>query len=162
MAKPRTPAKRPVKRTKSRAEAESGQGLATFRERVWAVVRSIPRGRVASYGGVAAVMGMPRAARAVGTALCALADDNDVPWWRVVNRNGEISIKCSVHGPQLQRALLKREGVRFTKDRIDWSRFGWDGTGVPVGIRTDGAMEDAEWTAKKAARRASRRRVPSH
>lgn len=78
-----------------------------------------------SYGGVAALLGAPRAARGVGRALCALADAG-VPWWRVVNRNGEISTRCADHGPTLQRMLLEAEGVRFSRNgRIDWKRFGW-------------------------------------
>jgi methylated-DNA-protein-cysteine methyltransferase related protein len=73
-------------------------------------------------------MGQPRAARGVGTALSALPDGADVPWWRVVNRNGEISIKGMMHGPQIQRTLLEREGVEFdARGRIDFRRFGWDG-----------------------------------
>jgi methylated-DNA-protein-cysteine methyltransferase-like protein len=106
-------------------------------------VRSIPHGNVASYGAVAAVVGQPRAARAVGRALCTLDDDVEVPWWRVINRNGEISIKCTTHGPALQRALLRGEGVRFdAKGRVSWERFGWDGSGVPAGIREDDTLDE--------------------
>lgn len=97
-----------------------------FSDRVYALVRLVPYGRVVSYGGAAALLGHPRAARGVGGALSALPDDTDVPWWRVVNRNGEISIKGPVHGAARQRALLLAEGVRFGPgDRIDWTRFGW-------------------------------------
>lgn len=99
-----------------------------FTARVYRTVRKVPPGRVVSYGGVAALLGQPRAARGVGQALHALPEGSDVPWWRVVNRNGEISIRGIVHGPQLQRALLEAEGVHFDRaGRIDWKRFGWDG-----------------------------------
>lgn len=102
--------------------------MSTFTNRVYRMVRRVPSGRVVSYGGIAALLGQPRAARGVGQALHALPDDSDVPWWRVVNRNGEISIRGFVHGPQLQRALLEGEGVEFGgSGRIDWKRFGWDG-----------------------------------
>ena len=99
-----------------------------FARRVYALVRSIPRGRVISYGGVAAVLGTPRAARGVGTALSVLPSDTDVPWWRVVNRNGEISIKGEQGLATLQRSLLERESVLFDeRGRISWERFGWRG-----------------------------------
>jgi methylated-DNA-protein-cysteine methyltransferase related protein len=99
-----------------------------FTERVYAMVGRIPRGKAASYGGVAAILGSPRAARGVGTALSALPPDTDVPWWRVVNRNGEISIKGEPGMAALQRKLLEREGVRFdARGRLDWERFGWRG-----------------------------------
>src|SRR5688500_8710799 len=99
-----------------------------FADRVYALVRRIPRGRAVSYGGVAAMLGTPRAARGVGTALGALGTDTDVPWWRVVNRNGEISIKGEPTLAALQRSLLTREGVRFdARGRLDWERFGWRG-----------------------------------
>jgi len=99
---------------------------AGFTERVYQMVRKVPRGRVVSYGGVAALLGQPRAARGVGQALHALPDESDVPWWRVVNRNGEISIRGVLHGAALQRQLLRSEGVRFSRaGRIDWRRFGW-------------------------------------
>jgi methylated-DNA-protein-cysteine methyltransferase-like protein len=99
-----------------------------FTSRVYALVRRIPRGKAVSYGGVAAILGSPRAARGVGTALSALPPDHDVPWWRVVNRNGEISIKGEPGLAALQRTLLEREGVRFDKaGRLDWERFGWRG-----------------------------------
>lgn len=97
-----------------------------FTARVHALVRRVPRGRVISYGGVAALLGQPRAARGVGQALHALPDDTDVPWWRVVNRNGEISIRGVLHGAIRQRQLLRSEGVRFDRTgRIDWRRFAW-------------------------------------
>jgi methylated-DNA-protein-cysteine methyltransferase-like protein len=99
-----------------------------FTSRVYALVRRVPSGRAVSYGGGAAMLGSPRAARGVGTALNALPGDSDVPWWRVVNRNGEISIKGDPALAALQRKLLQREGVRFdARGRLDWERFGWRG-----------------------------------
>jgi len=98
----------------------------TFTEQVWHIVRQVPHGKVVSYGGVAAIMGRPRAARGVGQALSALPGDTDVPWWRVINSRGEISIKGHWHGAALQRALLRDEGVEFGRDgRVDFERFGW-------------------------------------
>jgi methylated-DNA-protein-cysteine methyltransferase-like protein len=100
----------------------------SFREQVFAVVRQVPTGRVVSYGAVASLLGTPRAARGVGRALGTLPPDTDVPWWRVVNRNGEISIKGAPGLPALQRTLLAAEGVHpGPGGRISWNRFGWRG-----------------------------------
>lgn len=102
--------------------------MTDFTERVYRTVRRVPRGQIVSYGGVAAILGSPRAARGVGHALHALPDGSDVPWWRVVNRHGEISIRGAVYAARLQRVLLEAEGVSFDeRGRIDWCRFGWDG-----------------------------------
>lgn len=100
----------------------------SFGFRVYALVRRVPRGRVVSYGAVAALLGSPRAARGVGTALSGLEPDTDVPWWRVINRNGEISIKGDPILASMQRGLLERERVKFDhRGRVDWERFGWRG-----------------------------------
>ena len=101
----------------------------SFSERVYDLVRSVPRGRIVSYGAVAAMLGKPRAARAVGQALRSLPDDNDVPWWRVVNRNGAVSSRPVVNARPLQEALLRKERVKFDRQGCaDWSRYGWDGS----------------------------------
>ena len=103
-----------------------------FHQAVWAMVRRIPRGRATSYGAVAAWLGAPRAARGVGYALSALPPDTDVPWWRVVNRHGAVSIKGAPGLDVLQRTLLEREGVAFGPDgRVDLGRFGWEGPDSP-------------------------------
>lgn len=102
--------------------------MSDFAARVYRVVERCPRGKIVSYGGVAAMLGQPRAARAVGKALNALPDDTRVPWWRVVNGRGEVSIRGVEHGKILQRTLLEREGVRFERNgRISWKLYGWDG-----------------------------------
>jgi methylated-DNA-protein-cysteine methyltransferase-like protein len=87
-----------------------------FFARVYAAVRAIPRGRVATYGQVAALLGVPRGARAVGWALRALPAGNSVPWHRVVGAGGRISIRAGA-GPELQRRRLRAEGVAF---RSEW------------------------------------------
>jgi methylated-DNA-protein-cysteine methyltransferase related protein len=96
---------------------------APFTTRVVAVVRRIPYGRVAAYGDVAALLGAPRAARGVGHALSSLPHGSDVPWWRVVNARGEISLK-GLAG-RIQRTLLEQEGVRFSGGRIDFRVHRW-------------------------------------
>lgn len=98
----------------------------SFAAQVHALVRRIPRGRIMSYGDVAAVLGRPRAARGVGWALAGLPDDTDVPWWRVVNRNGEISSPALHHMASRQRAILEHEGVAFdVRGRLDRDGLGW-------------------------------------
>ena len=98
-----------------------------FNEQVYALVRSIPPGSVLSYGRVARLLGVPNGARAVGWALNSLpGDENDVPWQRVVNAQGRISIKTP-GGADIQRALLEAEGIAFDDaDRIDLDRHLWD------------------------------------
>lgn len=99
----------------------------TFSASIYALVRRIPKGRIASYGGVAAMLGRPRAARGVGTALSALPFDTDVPWWRVVNVRGGISAPRWDGRGLRQRDLLEREGVEFdARGRVSSPRFWWD------------------------------------
>ncbi len=96
-----------------------------FFRRVYAQVREIPHGRVATYGQVAALLGVPRGARAVGWALRALLDDEEgsVPWHRVVGAGGGISPRAGP-GPRIQRRLLEAEGVGFRSGRVDLGRHG--------------------------------------
>lgn len=98
----------------------------TFYEKVYHQVRRIPDGRVTTYGHIAALAGNPRAARTVGWALHALPHDTDVPWHRVLNARGGISISKIGLPPELQRALLEDEGVEFRADgTVDLDRWGW-------------------------------------
>ncbi|MEX2571848.1 MAG: MGMT family protein [Gemmatimonadota bacterium] len=95
-----------------------------FAQRVTRLVRGIPYGKVASYGDVAMLAGSPRAARGVGAVLSALPEESDVPWWRVVNGTGRISIRNI--GGRMQRMLLEQEGIRFTSgERIDLTLYRW-------------------------------------
>jgi methylated-DNA-protein-cysteine methyltransferase-like protein len=94
--------------------------------RIWAVVRRVPRGRVATYGQIAREAGMPRHARLVGYALHRVPIDGDVPWQRVVNARGEISLRSEPGAEDVQRGLLEAEGVELdARGRIDLRRFGW-------------------------------------
>ena len=94
--------------------------------RIYAVVRRIPKGRVATYGQVAELAGLPRAARQVGYAMAALRPSTRVPWQRVVNARGEVSVRAEPGAEQVQRRRLEREGVRFdAAGRIALSRYGW-------------------------------------
>jgi methylated-DNA-protein-cysteine methyltransferase-like protein len=94
--------------------------------RIHAVVRRIPRGRVACYGQVAGLAGLPGHARQVGYSLHALGPESGVPWQRVVNARGEVSPRRMPGWDAVQRVLLEREGVRFdARGRIDLARYGW-------------------------------------
>ena len=97
-------------------------------ERIYAVVRQIPYGRVATYGQIAALAGNPRWSRVVGYALHVNPDPAHIPCFRVVNRFGEVSSAFAFGGENEQIALLQREGVRFLPDgRVDLAHFCWDG-----------------------------------
>lgn len=94
---------------------------------IYAVVARIPRGRVATYGQVAALAGLPRQARLVGYAMHGLPDGSNLPWHRVVNAQGRVSARAAP-GPSegLQRHLLEEEGVVFDLGgRIDLRRYRW-------------------------------------
>ena len=95
-------------------------------ELIHRIVSEIPRGRVATYGQIAELAGIHGQARRVGYALSALPDGSPVPWQRVVNAKGEISLRAQSGGQSLQRMLLRAEGVRFDRNgRILMERFQW-------------------------------------
>ena len=94
-------------------------------ERIYAVVRRIPRGRVATYGQVATLAGLNGRARQVGYALHALTSSTAVPWQRVINAEGRISLRPTTGGFS-QRMLLEREGVVFDAGgRVSLRTFRW-------------------------------------
>lgn len=95
------------------------------RARIWQVVHSVPAGRVTSYGRVAELAGLPRAARLVGRTLSQLPPGSALPWHRVVNSSGRISFPPGSPSHREQRERLLAEGVEFRGERIDWRRFGW-------------------------------------
>ncbi len=98
----------------------------TLFTRVYAIVRRIPRGRVVTYGQIARALGMPRGARTVGWAMRA-CDDATVPWHRVINAQGKISLRPTT-GFHEQRARLRAEGIRFDREgKIDLKKYGWRG-----------------------------------
>jgi methylated-DNA-protein-cysteine methyltransferase-like protein len=99
-------------------------GEATYFELVYELVRTVPPGRVVTYGQVARALGMARGARAVGYALSALGDPEGVPWWRVVNARGGISPRGLGHAAIIQREMLDAEGVEFRLDgTLDLVRY---------------------------------------
>jgi methylated-DNA-protein-cysteine methyltransferase related protein len=95
-------------------------------QRIYAVVRRIPEGRVATYGQVAALAGIAGHARQVGYALHALPEGTTVPWHRVVNASGGISTRSMPGAELIQQQLLAREGVRLdARGRVALGRTRW-------------------------------------
>ena len=96
-------------------------------EHIYAVVRRIPFGRVATYGQIATLAGFPRQPRLIGYALHALPRGTSVPWHRVINAQGRISPRAGEPAGSLtQRLLLETEGVAFdARGRISLERYGW-------------------------------------
>jgi methylated-DNA-protein-cysteine methyltransferase-like protein len=111
-----------------------------YYETVWEIVRQVPRGQVVTFGQIAAMIPPPAgvdpefyqrvAPRWVGYAMNAVSfpDEPTVPWHRVINSKGGISLEAGSKPAVLQRTRLEAEGVQFdSKDTIDFDRFGWDG-----------------------------------
>lgn len=94
-------------------------------ERIWQVVAMIPRGRVASYGQIAALAGMPRHARLVGRTLRVLPAGSRLPWHRVVNASLKISQRPGSDGHLEQKKRLLAEGVEFVGERVP-KAYRWD------------------------------------
>ncbi|WNZ22270.1 methylated-DNA--[protein]-cysteine S-methyltransferase [Leptolyngbya sp. NK1-12] len=94
---------------------------------IYAVVRQIPVGKVATYGQIATLAGMAGQARLVGYALYRVTDSLEVPWHRVINAKGEISESPFRHGDDhLQRTLLEQEGVQFSPEgKISLKDYLW-------------------------------------
>ena len=98
-------------------------------DRVWAVVREIPSGVVATYGQIATLAGITgrSGARQVGYALAALPKSSKVPWHRVINAKGSLSPRADPDAVEFQQVLLESEGVDFDHRRwIDLGRYGWN------------------------------------
>ncbi|NMC79839.1 MAG: cysteine methyltransferase [Chloroflexi bacterium] len=104
---------------------ESDSRSVPLYERIYAMVRQIPDGKVATYGQIAKMVG-GCSARMVGYALAALPEGSGVPWQRVINYQGKVSPHGFGYGSAMQRLLLEEEGVVFDpQERVDLARFGW-------------------------------------
>jgi len=96
--------------------------------RIYAAARRIPRGRVSTYGWIAELAGIPGAARQVGYAMAALPPHTTVPWHRVINAQGRVSVRAGGDPRLEQRFLLEAEGVAFDANgRVSLETFGWRG-----------------------------------
>jgi methylated-DNA-protein-cysteine methyltransferase-like protein len=96
------------------------------RKLIYAMVRKIPRGRVATYGQIAALAGLKGHARQVGYALHDLPDGSGVPWHRVINAQGKVSPRADPGYGEIQLRLLEAEGIEIGRgDRIPLERYRW-------------------------------------
>ena len=135
--------------------------------RIYAVVARVPRGRVVTYGQVAALAGLPRQARLVGYAMHGLPDGSTLPWHRVINAQGQVSVR-SWAGPSegLQRHLLEEEGVTFDdKERVSLKKFRWKPRApvakrIRVAVPSKGASKPRAKTAAKPRSKAAAKRRP--
>lgn len=97
----------------------------SFSRRVKELITRIPRGKVATYGQIAAYAGNPRAARQVVWILHSSSGKEKLPWHRVINSKGRISLKPN-YGYEIQRELLRKEGIEFDEnDTVDFGRYLW-------------------------------------
>lgn len=99
----------------------------TFFESVYEVVKKIPKGKVLTYGDVARAVGAPRSARQVGWALHSNPQPGIIPCHRVVFGDGRLTAGFAFGGKEVQKALLKAEGVQFENDVIDLKKYRWEG-----------------------------------
>lgn len=97
-----------------------------FNKRVYKLVTKIPKGKVTSYGFIATLLGKPHAARQVGWALFNMVEGLDIPWWRVINSKGFISIKNPNAPKELQKHLLEKDGLKVSdKFMVDLNKYMW-------------------------------------
>lgn len=93
--------------------------------RIWSVIRDIPEGRVASYGQIAEIAGVPRGARQVGFALKHVPDDLEVPWHRVLRSSGKLAFESGSRAFRKQSRLLATENVPVLGGRVDMKKYRW-------------------------------------
>jgi len=102
-------------------------GTSASYERIYAQVARVPSGKVATYGQIAELAGLPGHARQVGYALHALPAGSELPWHRVINAKGEVSRRAEHGWEGFQRQLLAEEGVVFDSvGRVDLKRYRWE------------------------------------
>jgi methylated-DNA-protein-cysteine methyltransferase related protein len=98
--------------------------MSPFRQKVIEIVSHIPAGRVMSYGQVALYIGAPRAARQVGWTLRHIGPEIVIPWWRVINKEGRISIRGNFYADKvLQKKLLEAEGIEVNEFKLDIKKY---------------------------------------
>lgn len=102
--------------------------MLSFFERVYHVVCLIPRGQVATYGQIAAIVSHRGAARTVGWALHAIPEDSETPWHRVVSAQGNVTPFVDERGVNIQQLLLEEEGVDLnSQGQVELTKHQWEG-----------------------------------
>ena len=96
------------------------------KEKIWQIVYLIPKGKVASYGQIAKLAGLPGYARYVGYTMKTLPANTKLPWFRVVNSQCSISFKKGTKQYLLQKSLLEKEGIVFIKGNFLLDKYGWE------------------------------------
>lgn len=129
--------------------------MGAFADRVFAVVKQIPPGKVATYGQIARIIGAPRSARYVGYALRANpepgADHASIPCHRVVFKDGRMATGFAFGGPNVQQEMLEEEGVVFDDEgRVCMDDFQWDGRPTADGDLPLNPPVDFDWEAELA------------
>ena len=116
----------PSVRQAAPASGPAGRGSDSY-ERIYRAVRRVPTGRVTTYGAIARMAGLPRQARLVGYALSALHGTSALPWHRIINAQGRLSLERAGRASGLtQRMRLEREGVRVdAAGRVSLAKYGW-------------------------------------
>ena len=103
-----------------------------FYQQVYQIVSRIPRGKVATYGQIAALAGRPFAARAVGTAMKRTPEYLNLPCHRVISQSGRLTASCAFGGPGRLRKLLEEEGIGFRENgSVDMKHYRWRNTSLP-------------------------------
>lgn len=98
----------------------------SFYQRVYEIVRQIPKGKVTTYGHIAYMLGSPRASRVVGYALHVNPEPQTTPCHRVVNRDGRLAPNFAFGGAEIQKQLLEQEGVAVSEEmRVDLEKYMW-------------------------------------
>lgn len=97
----------------------------TRNQRIYAVIADIPAGRVASYGQIAEIAGIPRGARQVAYALRCLPRGHELPWFRIITASGKLAFDEGSQPFRTQRDRLRDEGVRVEKGKVDMKVFRW-------------------------------------
>jgi len=101
--------------------------ISHFSKKVIEIIKKIPAGKVATYGQIATLAGNNKAARQISRILHSSSEKYDLPWYRVINSQGKISLR-SGDGFEMQKAMLESEGIKVIADRIDLVKYKWEDT----------------------------------